>query len=112
MATDPKNFKNTTQLSSSAGDIVSAVSAGVKAVVKKASFFNSGSSTRLVTVYVIASGGTAGTTNILAKKSIPAGKTWICHELISEVLEEGMKAQAIQDSGTDVNVNVSGINVT
>lgn len=112
MATDPKNFKNTTQLSSSAGDITPTTAAGVKALVRKLSFYNSGSSTRTVTVYLLASGGTAGTTNILAVKAIPAGKTWICGEAYQEVLEEGMKMQAIQDAGTDVNVNCSGVNIT
>lgn len=108
MARDITNFTNTTQLSSSAADIVAAVSTGSKAQIRKLSFYNSGSSTRLVTVYVIASAGAAGTTNILTTKAIPAGKTWNCIEIQGEVLSAGMKTQAIQDAGTDVNANCSG----
>jgi hypothetical protein len=112
MARDPSNFTNTTQLSSSASDVVGVVPTSTKSVIRKASFYNSGSSNRAVTIYVIASGGTAGTTNILVKKSIAPGKTWNCIELQGEVLEVGMKVQAIQDAGTDVNVNCSGVNIT
>lgn len=112
MATTPQNFKNTTQLSSSAADVVAAVATNTTAIVRKLSFRNTGSSTRTVTVYVIASAGSAGATNELAVKAIPAGKQWNCLEAQGEVLSVGMKIQAKQDAGTDVNANCSGSNVT
>ena len=112
MARDPKNFTNTTQLSSTAADVVAAVPSNTKAVVRKLSFRNTGSSNRTVTVYVIASGGSAGTTNELAEKAIAPGKTWNVIEIQGEILEPGMKAQAKQDAGTDVNANCSGANIT
>jgi hypothetical protein len=112
MAREPENFKNTTQLSSTAADVVAAIASNSKAVVRKLSFYNSGSSNRTVTVYVIASAGSAGTTNILAVKTIPPGKTWNCIEIQGEVLTTGMKVQAKQDSGTDVNANCSGVSIT
>lgn len=112
MATQPQNFVNTTQLSSTASDVVSVIPAGTKAVVRKLSFKNTGSSTRTVTVYVIASGGTSGTTNILDDKAIPAGKTWNVLLIQGESIEAGMKVQADQDTGTDVNANCSGVLVT
>jgi hypothetical protein len=41
-------------------------------------FCNTDSSARTVTLYLVASGGTAGVSNtILAGASIPAGKTWV-----------------------------------
>lgn len=112
MARDPKNFNNTNQLSSTAEDIVAAVAASTKSIVRKLSFRNTSSSNRTVTVYVIASGGSAGTTNELVVKAIAPGKTWNVIEIQGEVLEAGMKLQAKQDSGTDVNANCSGANVT
>jgi len=112
MARDPKNFTNTTQLSSTASDVVGEVAGNTKAIVRKLSFNNTGSSTRSVAVHIIASGGSAGTTNELVSKAIPAGKTWNVIEIQGEVLEPGMKAQATQDAGTDVNANCSGANVT
>jgi len=112
MARDPKNFKNTTQLSTTAVDIIDAVASSTKSVVRKLSFYNSGTSDRSVTVYVVASGGTAGTTNTLAVKSIPPKKTWNVIEAQGEILETGMKLQASQDAGADINANCSGANIT
>lgn len=111
MATTPENYVNTTQLSSTASDVVPGVPTNTRSVVRKLSFRNTGTSTRTVTVYVVASGGSAGTTNELAVKDIPAGKQWNCIEIQGEVLTGGMKAQAKQDAGTDVNANSSGVNV-
>ncbi len=112
MARTPQNFKNTTQLSSTAADVVDAVATSTTAVVRKLSFRNTGASPRTVTVYVLASGGAAGTTNELAVKAIPAGKEWNVIVAQGEVLEAGMRMQAKQDAGTDVNANCSGVNVT
>ena len=112
MARTPSNFVNTTQLSTSAADVVGVVPTSTQAIVRKLSFRNTGASTRTVTVYVIASGGSAGTTNELAVKAIPPGKQWNCLEIQGEVLNAAMKAQAKQDAGTDVNANCSGTNVT
>ncbi len=112
MARTPTNFANTTQLSTTAVDVVPTIGTNQSAIVRKASFYNSGTSTRVVTVYVIASAGVAGATNTLKSKAIPAGGTWNCIEVQGEVLEEGMKVQAVQDAGTDVNVNCSGTIVT
>jgi len=112
MARDPKNFKNTTQLSSTPADIIDSVEINTKSIIRKLSFYNSGTSSRSVTVYILASGGTAGDTNTLAVKSIAPKKTWNVIEAQGEVLEEGMKLQADQDAGTDINANCSGTNVT
>ena len=112
MARTPTNFTNSTQLSTSAVSIIPAVPSGNKAIVRKLSFYNSGSSNRNITVYVVASAGTAGITNVLTSKAIAPGKTWNCIEVQGEVLDVGMKLQAIQDAGTDVNANCSGSNVT
>jgi len=112
MARDPKNFNNTNQLSSTAEDIVATVPLNTKSIVRKLSFRNTAATDRAVTVYVIASGGSAGITNELVVKGIAPGKTWNCIEIQGEVLEVGMKVQAKQDAGTDVNANCSGANVT
>jgi len=111
MARTPVNFKNTTQLSSTAADVVDVVVSNTIAVVRKLSFRNTGASTRTVTVYVIAPSGSAGITNELAVKAIAAGKQWNCIEIQGETIETGMRVQAKQDAGTDVNANCSGLNV-
>ncbi|MEE9532745.1 MAG: hypothetical protein V3W52_17335 [Syntrophobacteria bacterium] len=112
MARTPQNFTNTTQLSSAAADIVTDVPSDTFAVVRKLSFRNTGATTRSVTVYVLASAGTAGITNELAVKAIPPGKEWNVILIQGEVLDEGMSVQAKQDAGTDVNANCSGTLIT
>lgn len=109
MARTPRNYAHNTQLSTSPADIVPAVGAAVQSVVSKCSFYNSSSiDSRTVTMYVVENGGTAGTANILAVKTIPPGKTWNVVEILTEVLTNGMKVQAEVDAGTDVNANCSG----
>jgi hypothetical protein len=112
MARTPKNFTNTTQLSSTPADIVDDVATNTTAIVRKLSFRNTGSVSRTVTVYVLASGGSALTTNELAVKAIAPGKEWNVILIQGEVLETGMSVQAKQDAGTDVNANCSGTNIT
>lgn len=112
MPRTPISFSIQKQLSSTSSDIVAAAAANTQRHVTSMSFHNSGGSTRTVTVYRIPSGGTAGTTNILAVQTIPSGKTWICYPAINEILEVGQFIQAKQDAGTDINVNCSGSVIT
>lgn len=112
MARTPQNYANNTQLSSTATVIIPVVVQNTSAVTRKLSFFNSGSSTRTVTVYVVEASGVADTGNTLAVKAIPPGKTWNVIEVQGEILETGMSIQAKQDAGTDVNANCSGADIT
>lgn len=112
MARTPRNYAIDTQLSTSATDIVPAVVGNTQANIRKLSFYNSSTTTvRTVTVYVVESGGTADIGNTIKVRSINPGKTWNCLEVQGEVLEEGMKIQAAQDAGTDVNANCSGADI-
>jgi len=112
MARTPRNYASDLQLSTTAQDVVEAVTTNTKAVVRKLSFYNSGSANRAITVNVIESGGVADTGNTLVVKSIAPGKTWNCIEIQGEILETGMKVHASQDAGTDVNANCSGADIT
>jgi hypothetical protein len=108
----PNNYAHNQQLSSSASDVVGTVTLGTTAVVRKLSFYNSGSTLRTVTVYVVEASGSAGTVNTLAVKQIPGGRTWNVIEIQGESITVGMKVQASQDAGTDINVNCSGTDVS
>lgn len=113
MARTPRNYAIQTQLSTSAVDIVDTVVLNTTANIRKLSFFNTSTTVnRTVTVYAVPSGGTAGTTNEVAVKAIPPRKMWNCIEVQGESLTDGMKLQAIQDAGTDVNANCSGADIT
>ena len=112
MSRDPQNFSHNNQLAGSAVKIIVAVPENTKQVVRKLSFRNTGASNRTVTVYVVQSGGGASTGNELQVKAIPPGKEWNCTLIQAEVFDTGMTLQAKQDTGTDVNVNCSGVTVT
>jgi len=109
----PVNYAHNKQLSTVITDIISLVQTGVVANPSKLSFYNSSStSARIVTVYVIESGGSADTGTILASKTIAPGKTWNVIEIQGESIEAGMKVQAGQSAGTDINANCSGSDFT
>ena len=112
MARTPVNYAHNLQLATSAVTIVSAAQASETKMVRKLSFYNSGTATRTVTVHIVESAGSAGTANILDKKGIPGGKSWNVVIPQGENLVSGMTLQATQDVGTDVNVNCSGSLVT
>ena len=112
MARTPTNFKHNTQLTTSAVSVVDPIGTSAEAIIRKLSFYNSGSSLRTVTVYVVEASGTADTGNTLAVKSIPAGTTWNCIEIQGEIIASGMSISAKQDAGADINVNCSGALIT
>lgn len=112
MARTPQNYAHKKQLSASPTIIVPSVVQNTSAVVRKLSFYNSGSLTRNVTVHIVEASGTASTSNIEAVKAIPPGKTWNVIEIQGEIIETGMTVQATQDSGSDINVNCSGADIT
>ncbi|MBL4753771.1 MAG: hypothetical protein JKY52_09300 [Flavobacteriales bacterium] len=112
MARAPQNYASNLQLSSTVADIVGTVTTNTMVVVRKLSFYNSGTVNRTVTVHVVESSGAADTGNTLVVKAIPPGKTWNVIEIQGEILETGMKVQAKQDVGTDVNANCSGADIT
>ena len=109
MARLPTSFKIETQLSTTPINIVSEAASATQSVVTALSFFNtSATEYRLVTVYRISNGGTAGTNNIISKHSIAPGKSAIDIDVLSQVFSNGQFCQAEVDAGTDVNVNCSG----
>ena len=112
MAVTLRNYAHNRQLSTSATILVSAVAINTSAVIKKLSFYNSGSVVRTVTVYAVEASGTADAGNTEAKKAILPGDTWNVSTIQNEVLQTNMTLQASVDAGTDVNANCSGADVT
>ena len=109
MARQPTSFSIEKQLSTAPINIVNPAANSTQSVVTALTFFNTSTTEyRLVTVYRIPSGGTAGINNIISKHSIAPGKSAIDIDVLSQVFTNGMFCQAVVDSGTDVNVNCSG----
>lgn len=112
MARTPQNYAHNKQLDTTPVILVPLVIQNTSAVVRKLSFYNSGTVNRAVTVYIVEDSGAANTKNTEVVKSIPPGKTWNVIEIQGEILETGMTVQAKQDAGSDVNANCSGADIT
>jgi len=103
------NFTINTQLSSTAAALFATPITGQVKLVNQLVFRNTSASSRTITVYMVQSGGSAATTNELASRAIPPGREWMCIEAQAATLNEGQTLQAKQNTGTDVNVNCSGV---
>ena len=89
MARTPQNYAHNQQLAATPVILVPLVVQNTSAVVRKLSFYNSGTVNRAVTVYIVETSGTADTGNTEVVKSIPPGKTWNVIEIQGEILETG-----------------------
>jgi hypothetical protein len=80
-----------------------------RAIPRSAQLVNTTASAVSCTVYVVPSGGTAGAANtVISGKSIAAGETYNCPELVNQVLEPGSTLQAL---GNGVTLAVSGVEI-
>lgn len=81
-------------------------------IIHKITFSNFDTSPRDITLYLVASGATAGTSNAIcnACKLFP-GETWSPPDVVGHVLEAGGTIQAKISSGTSVNIIASGVEI-
>lgn len=69
-----------------------------RSIVKKLTFTNSTGLARLVTVYLVPSGGVAGATNILIPADVVAPNTcYDCWKAVGQTLQAGGTIQAYSD---------------
>ena len=111
MTTRAKKIVNGQQLATSAATYYTAP-VNTSCVIKKLTFTNTSASTRLVTVYLISTGGSANDASTLSKvKSIAANETWECTEAENHVIEAGGFIQAFADAGASISIHGSGIEI-
>lgn len=83
------------------------------ATIKNATAVNTTAGAVTITVYIVASGGSATSSNIvISAKSIAAGETYNCPELIGKVVALGGTIQALASSATSITFMVDGLEVT
>jgi len=101
----PKQLENTatTQYTATA----------VKAIIDKATVTNTSSSNATLAVHLVTSGGTAGNSNlIIDTKTIVPDETYLCPELVGQVLEVGSFISTTASAGTALTMRVSGREVS
>ena len=65
-----------------------------------------------VTIKLVQSGGTAGSTHIMAKKTFAVGESYTWPELVGHTLEPGDFISILCSAATSVNLRISGRKVT
>lgn len=109
MTTTAKSLVSGSQLTAAA-DTYYTAPASTKAVIRSATLCNTTAGTVACTVYLVPNGGTAGASNtVISARSIVAGATDNCAELVNKVLEAG---GTIQAQGLNVTLVASGMEIT
>lgn len=91
--------------------LLSSVSA--RAIIDKFSATNVTGSVAILSVNVVPSGRTAGADNlVLAVKSIAAGETYNCPELVGQVLQPGDFIDVLADTVSAIVIRISGREMT
>ena len=108
-----KKLVPTTQLTTTATGYGSAVPGGVNQVIKRAVFSNTGTVPRTITVNIVPIAGSAVVSNeIINARTLQAGETYVSPELAGMVLLPGDQIFAQASAGTDVNLTVSGLQIS
>ena len=89
------------------------VGANTQAIITKASFVNDDSSAVTVTINVVPSGDAVGYANRITKeKSLAAGESWSCSDIVSHVIETGGFISMIASVTAKIGCRISGYEVT
>lgn len=88
-------------------------SPGVRTIVDKFTATNTTGSAATLTIRLVPNGSTAAATNtMLSAKSIAAGETYNCPEVIGHVLEPGDFISTLAGTATAITIRASGRQVT
>lgn len=111
MSVQPKALIPATQLTNAAATYYTATRCTAR--VDNMTVTNTDSAAHQLTVYLIASGGTASDSNtIIDTKSIHAGETYTCPEMIGKYIPSGYFIQALASTAAVVTIDVNGIEIT
>ena len=81
----------------------------VRAIIDKATVTNTDTVNRTFSVNLVTSGGVAGNSNlVIDDKTIVPGETYLCPELVGQVLEVGGFISTIASAATALTLRVSG----
>lgn len=85
----------------------------VQARLDKCTVTNNDTGALTFSIYLVPAAGTAGATNVvILSRSINAGETYTCPEVVGQWLNAGQFLAAIASSATKLTLRVSGIEVT
>lgn len=66
-----------------------------------------------ITIYIVPSGGSASASNTITyQRSVNAGQTWNCPDVVGQVMKSGDFIQALASAGASLTVMASGVQIT
>lgn len=84
-----------------------------KAIIDKFTVTNTNTSNVTISVNLVASGGSAGNSNLIVKtRSVVPGETYLCPELVGQVLEAGGFISTLASAATSLTITASGREIT
>ena len=84
-----------------------------KAIIDKFTVTNTNTANVTFSVNLVALAGSAGTANLIVKtRSIVPGETYLCPELVGQVLESGGFISTLAGTATSLTITASGREVT
>ena len=84
-----------------------------RTIIDKATVTNNDTVTRTFSVNIVPSGGGASNTNLfINSKAVVPGETYLCSELIGQVLTSGDFLSTTASSGSALSLRISGREVT
>lgn len=85
----------------------------VRAIIDKATITNTSAANVTVSVNLVTSGGSAGASNlIISSRTIVPAETYLCPELVGQILDSGGFISTIAGAATSLTMRVSGREVS
>lgn len=107
MATSPRKLVPAQQLTISNATYYTATN--VYTLIDSALLCNTTGGAVTATIDLVDSGGSAGVTErVISARSIAAGETYLCPELVGQILGPGDTIQGLAGSATSITIRISG----
>jgi len=84
-------------------------STNIRTIIDKFTLCNTTAGAITATIDIVDSGGTAGVTErLISARSIAAGETYICPEVVGHILNSGDTIQGLASAATSITIRASG----
>lgn len=111
MAVTPKAIIQSQQLTNA--NVTYYTATNVRTIIDKFTLVNTTAGAVTATVDAVDSGGTAGASErLISARSIAAGETYTCPEVVGHILNPGDSIQALASANTSITIRASGREVT
>lgn len=111
MAVTPKSLIASQQLTNANATYYTATN--VRTIIDKMTLTNTTAGAVTVTIDLVDSGGTAGAAErMISARSIAAGETYTCPEVVGHILNSGDSVQGLCSANTSVTIRASGREVS